>query len=186
MKIALFGGAFDPPHLGHQQITALLLKENIVDEVWYVPVRQHPFSKQLQTTDEHRLAMLRLIQQPGTRTETYELENDEVSLSYITLRTLSNRHPEHTFSWVIGSDNLKDFHKWDFYTQMLQEFTFYVYPRAGYAFEPLYEGMVSLREMPEVAVSSTEVRAHIKAGQSIDSLVDARVAAYIAEHQLYR
>jgi nicotinate-nucleotide adenylyltransferase len=186
MNIALFGGAFDPPHLGHQQVAAALLAKKIVDEVWYVPVKQHPFSKQLRTTDDHRLAMLDLIQQPGTRTEMYELENDEVSLSYITLKNLSTTYPEHTFSWVIGSDNLKDFHKWDFYQEMLQEFTFYVYPRAGYVFDPVYPGMIPLKDMQEVVVSSTEIRNRIENGQSIDSLVDARVAAYIAQHQLYQ
>lgn len=186
MKIALFGGAFDPPHVGHQQVAQALLANKIVDEVWFVPVKQHAFGKQLKTTDEHRLVMLQLIALPSTKIETYELENDEISLSYITLRTLSERYPMHTFSWVIGTDNLADFHKWDFYEEMLQEFVFYVYPRAGFPFEPLREGMVALREMLEVAVSSTDVRQAVASGQPIDTFVDPAVAAYIADQQLYR
>lgn len=186
MNIALFGGAFDPPHLGHQQVVNSLLTNHIVDEVWFLPVKQHAFGKQLQVADEHRLAMLQLIQQPGTKVELYELENDEISLSYVTLRALSQRYPMHTFSFVIGTDNLADFHKWDFYEEMLQEFRFYVYPRAGFPFEPLRDGMVALHDMPAIAVSSTDIRYAIAHGDSIDHLVDPAIAAYIADNQLYR
>lgn len=186
MKVTLFGGAFDPPHLGHQQVTQALLENNLTDSVWYVPVNQHPFGKQTQTTDQHRVAMLELIAQPNTRIETFELTNDEPSLSYVTLRSLSTRYPEHTFTWVIGSDNLPDFHKWDFYEEILSEFGVFVYPRAGFPFQPLYKGMTPMEKMLEVAVSSTEIRERLSTKQSIDTLVDPKVAAYIAQHQLYR
>lgn len=186
MHIVLFGGAFDPPQLGHQQVTKALLASPGIDEVWYVPVKQHPFGKQLQTTDHHRLAMLQLIQVPRTRLETFEFNHDEASLSYITLRTLSTEHPEHSFSWVIGSDNLAEFHKWDFYEQILSEFGVYVYPRAGFPLQPLYEGMIPMEHMPEVAISSTDVRARLAAGHPIETLVDPQVAAYIADNHLYR
>ena len=65
MKIALFGGGFDPPHLGHQFITQTLLERQIVEEVWYVPVKQHPFGKQV-SADQHRVAMLKLIKPTDT------------------------------------------------------------------------------------------------------------------------
>jgi nicotinate-nucleotide adenylyltransferase len=186
MNIALFGGAFDPPHLGHEQVVAALLDNHIVDEVWYVPVRQHPFSKPLQATDQQRTEMLQLLSRPSTRIETYELASSEISYAYFTLQAMAQQHPAHTFSWVIGSDNLQAFHKWGFYESILEKFTVYVYPRAKFPMEPLYDGMVPLTSMPEVEISSTLIREKLIADQPVEGLVNAEVAAYIANHQLYR
>lgn len=186
MKIALFGGAFDPPHVGHQQVARALLTNAIVDEVWFVPVKHHPFSKPLQATDQQRVEMLQLIVEPHMRIESYELASPEVSYAYYTLQALAKQYPHHSFSWVLGSDNLPAFHKWGFYEQLLEKFTVYVYPRTGSPFEPLYDNMIPLTTMPEVEASSTKVRERVKAGQPIDDLVTASVAAYIADHQLYR
>lgn len=186
MQIALFGGAFDPPHLGHQQVAQALLTNNIVDEVWFVPVKHHPFSKPLRASDQQRIEMLQLMLEEKMRIETYELTSPEVSYAYYTLEALAQQYPQHTFSWVLGSDNLQAFHKWGFYEQLIEKFTVYVYPRTGSPFEPLYDNMVPLVTMPEVVASSTKVREHIKVGQPVTDLVTAEVAAYIADHQLYR
>lgn len=184
MHIALFGGAFDPPHLGHQQVVTAMLEGKIADEVWYVPVKNHPFDKQM-TAAEHRVAMLELLQQPKTRIERYELEHPGISFTYDTLETLSAQQPRDTFSFIIGSDNVLNFHKWGQFEKLL-EYCFYVYPRAGFSFEPLYKNMVPLREMPTVEVSSTQVRESVRAGEPIAGSVAPEVEEYIEEHQLYR
>src|SRR5689334_22148241 len=108
MKICLFGGAFDPPHLGHQRIAAEIIAQNLADEVWFVPVKTHSFGKPM-TDPQQRLAMLQLIQLPHTKIETYELEQTGVNYTFNTLEALAKRYPEHEFSWVIGSDNLEKF-----------------------------------------------------------------------------
>lgn len=190
MTIALFGGAFDPPHLGHQQVVSTLIDNWIVDQVWYVPVNRHPFSKKMLAI-RHRVAMLKLIKRNSVRVELYETKQTGISYTYDTLDYLANKYPQHKFCWVIGSDNLKDFHKWDDsrglgYEEMLSKYRFYVYARSGYELEPLYPGMVSLTEVKEVVVSSTEIKEKVKAGQPISNLVDPKVEVYIREHQLYK
>lgn len=185
-KIALFGGGFDPPHIGHQKITTHMLDHHIVDEVWYVPVKNHPFGKKV-LPDADRLAMLDLILDPSqkTRIETYELSRPEMSYTFLTLEHLTQKHPHHQFSWIIGTDNLANFHKWTAIHPMLLKYPFYVYPRAGFPFEPMYEGMISLKDAAEVTVSSTEIRKKIAKGQTIAGLVDPRVEEYIQKHKLY-
>ncbi|MBU1885607.1 nicotinate (nicotinamide) nucleotide adenylyltransferase [Patescibacteria group bacterium] len=184
MKVALFGGAFDPPHLGHQRVAEEMIKHRVADEVRFVPVKNHAFDKKMSSA-EHRLAMCGLITNGQIRVETYELDNTGVSYSHKTLRALSAAEPENEFFWVIGSDNLASFHKWGDYQQLLAEFRIYVYPRQKYSMEPLRKGMVVLSDMPEVAVSSTLVREKIKTGESVIKLADEKIVKYIKENGLY-
>ncbi|OGJ37214.1 MAG: nicotinate (nicotinamide) nucleotide adenylyltransferase [Candidatus Pacebacteria bacterium RIFOXYB1_FULL_39_46] len=190
MKIVLFGGAFDPPHLGHQHITQILLNQQIADEVWYVPTKEHPFSKSMSPV-VHRLAMLKLIiNNPRIKIEKYELEKGGISYSRDTLDYLSNKYPQHSFAWIIGSDNLPDFHKWGDsqgrdYQDLLDHYRFYVYPRKNFALKPLYKNMIPLEQMKEIEVSSTVVRQNVKQSQPITKLVDPLVKEYIHTHHLY-
>jgi len=190
MQIILFGGAFDPPHLGHQQVTQSLLEQNITEEVWYVPAKEHPFSKEMSPA-RHRLAMLELIiADPRIKIEHYELDKEGISYSRDTLDYLSAKYPEHSFSWVVGSDNLPDFHKWGDsqgrgYQDLLANYRFYVYPRKGFPMKPLYDNMAPLTNVKEVVASSTEAREQVKANQPIDQLVDPAIADYIQAHDLY-
>jgi nicotinate-nucleotide adenylyltransferase len=189
MRIVLFGGAFDPPHLGHQQVAAGLLEANLADQVWFVPVKTHSFAKTM-TAPEHRLKMLQLIQLANTKIETYELDQTEINYTFNTLDALAIKYPDHTFSWVIGSDNLAKFHLWGDRTgrnfqQLLNNYQFFVYPRHGFPFEPLYSGMIPLRDFPEVTVSSTQVRQMVAQGQSLTGFVAPLVANYIQTQGLY-
>lgn len=189
MQIALFGGAFDPPHKGHHQVTRTLLDRKIVDEVRYVPVHQHPFGKKI-TANAHRLAMLQLIidADPRIKIENYELSKAGPSYTIDTLRHFHSTQPEHTWSFVIGSDNLPQFNLWDDYLEIVRDYTVYVYPREGSPFEPLLPGMVPLTDFPTVTACSTQIRAWLAAGEPIAGLadqVDQPVLEYIQLHRLY-
>lgn len=190
MHVVVFGGAFDPPHLGHQAIAENILAMGVADEVWFVPVREHSFLKHL-SAPQHRLAMLQLMVPKRCRIETYELETEGVNYTFNTLDALRAKYPQHQLSWIIGSDNLAQFHTWGDahgrdYTQLLAQYRFYVYPREGYAFEPLYEGMIPLPDMPMVTVSSTQVRAAIESGLPYKHLVSPAIEHYIATNKLYQ
>ncbi len=191
MEIVLFGGAFDPPHLGHLEITTHLLETQLADEVWLVPVGEHDFDKDM-TQAEHRVKMLEMLVddlpdklQNKVKLETCEIEREGVSHTYETLTQLSEQYPEHRFSWLIGADNLAKFHLWKDFKPMLSEFLFYVYPRQNYSMVPLYTGMMPLADVKQVKVSSTEVRQKIVAGQSIKNLVLPKISDYIRKQQLY-
>jgi nicotinate-nucleotide adenylyltransferase len=131
-----------------------------------------------------------IVDDQRIKIEHHELEKEGISYSRDTLDFLSAEYPQHTFAWVIGSDNLTDFHKWhdnqgrDF-KDLLHHYPFYVYPRQGFPLDPLYDNMVPLKKVTEIAVSSTEVRDRVKAGQSIEHLADPAVAEYIHAQHLY-
>ena len=200
MRITLFGAAFDPPHLGHQQIAVSLLKENLTDAVWLIPVKEHPFGKRLASVAD-RLAMTRLLarsiqvelsdgnkvnNKQAVRVETFELDVPGISYTFRTLLSLSAKYPEHQLSFVIGSDNLVTFHKWDQYEAMLAQVPFFVYPRHGFLFKPLYQGMTPMPNMEEVEISSTWVREQLKIGENIAEMVPSSIVKYIVDHKLYR
>ncbi|NCN82385.1 MAG: nicotinate (nicotinamide) nucleotide adenylyltransferase [Candidatus Pacebacteria bacterium] len=184
MNVTLFGGAFDPPHLGHQAIAIELVAQQLADEVWFLPVKMHAFEKDL-SSEVHRLAMLELLQIPHTRVELAELEQTTTNYTYQTLTALAAKYPEHTFNFVIGSDNLKKFHLWDEYQKLITEFPFFVYPRAGYLLDPLYRNMKVIPKVQPVLVSSTQVRECVAAGKSISDLVHPFVERYIQNNNLY-
>ena len=186
MKIAIFGGAFDPPHNGHQQIVLELLRQQLADQVWLVPVKNHPFAK-IVTPDQHRLAMLKVLAPDERRIKInqFELEQEGISYTYKTLRAFSQVHPNQQFSFVIGSDNLIGFKKWDQSDKLIDSFPFWVYPRQGYPLELLQSNMTVMEGVREVDVASTDVRQAIRAGELIEKLVPVPIAAYILKHQLY-
>lgn len=193
--IALFGGSFDPPHSAHQHIPLFLLKNKFAQQVWYVPVKHHPFGKTV-SSDTDRLAMLELLvtrlknEHPEFAAqlciETHELEANQTSYTIDTLEGLAAKFPQYEFRWVVGSDNLAKFNQWDRYQDILHKFGVFVYPRENYPAEPLLPGMVFLLNAPIVKVSSTQVRTQVKGQQPVTALVLPEVAEYIAEHDLYQ
>ncbi len=200
MRITLFGAAFDPPHLGHQQIAVSLIKEKLTDAVWLVPVKEHPFGKKLAPVDD-RLAMANLLadsirqaingkselsSEQLVRVETFELDEPGTSYTFRTLTTLAEQYSQDQFSFVIGSDNLATFHQWDQFEALLAQFSVFVYPRQGFQFEPLYSGMIPMAQMAEVNISSTQIREKLKRGESIVEMVPASIGEYIDQQGIYR
>jgi len=193
MKITVFGGAFDPPHYGHQQIIASLFKQGMADEVWLVPTGVHDFDKKMQSA-QHRIAMLKLLIaefEPALKSkikiETCELNRTGVSQTYDTLTELASQHPEHLFAWIMGSDNLAKFHLWENYDRMLAEYPVYIYPRFGFDLQPLYQGMIPLSGVEQIKVSSTLIKEKLaqQAQQDLVKLLPSSILAYLQTNKLY-
>jgi nicotinate-nucleotide adenylyltransferase len=185
MRIALFGGSFNPPHVSHQLACAYVLAtaRPAVDEVWMVPTFKHPFDKQLASYAD-RVAMCERAAAPfGGRVKVSRIEESLGGESYTlnTVQTLMAQHPGVRFSLVIGADLLAELDRWHRWPELEKLIEIIVVGRGGH---PGGGG-----GGPEVAlppVSSTEVRARLAAGDAVDSLVDARVIDYIREKGLYR
>ncbi len=184
MHILLFGGSFDPPHKGHQTIVQTVLHRKIAQQVWYVPCFQHPFTKNISIA-HHRIEMLKLIQTEKTQLCVYEIEKASVSYSVDTLSYLHDLYPDNSFSWLIGSDLLPDFHKWKDYQTLLNHYPAYVYPRSRYPLSPLYRNMIVLENVQPMTISSQTVRLAISTRQAWEDMVDLKVAGYIKKHKLY-
>lgn len=184
MKISLLGGAFNPPHLGHVLIAQQVLDFTDTDEVWFLPNYDQIPPKPVESV-KHRLAMTRLLSLSRTRVSTLEIDH---TLDGDTIHLLPNLPKEHTFRFIIGSDQLPTFHLWGRYEELLKRIEFLVFPRYGFPNEPLRPHMRLVTDplLVGMNISSTKVRERVRSGLSIDQFVPAAVAAYIQEHGLYR
>lgn len=189
MKIALFGGSFDPPHVAHQMACLYVLETYDVDELWMVPCFQHPFDKRL-LPFAHRVAMCELAAQAlggRVRVSTVEEELAGPSFTLTTVKALLQRHPEHEFQLMIGADLLRERERWHGAAELLSLVRFIVLGRAGVEGGPLHPGRDLFHdgglELP--AVSSTLVRSHLAAGTPPSAWLSRSVLAYIREHDLY-
>ncbi|HWJ56125.1 MAG TPA: nicotinate (nicotinamide) nucleotide adenylyltransferase [Vicinamibacterales bacterium] len=180
MRVALFGGSFNPPHVAHQMVALYVLETAPVDEVWFVPAYEHAFGKPLAPFAD-RLSMCELAAaalRPRVRVSAVEGEIGGRSLTLRTVRRLSELHPEHTFSLVIGSDLQGDIASWYGGDELQRTVPFIVVGRPG---SPSPPGGVSIPD-----VSSSAVRAALAAGKSVDELVPRAVLDYIVRKGLYQ
>lgn len=184
MNISLFGGAFNPPHLGHLMIAQQVLDFTDTDEVWFLPNYNQSPPKPVASTED-RLAMTRLLSIPKTKVSTIEIDN---KLDGETIHILPFLSKEHTFSFIIGSDQLPTFHFWQDWKILLQTMPFWIFPRYGYPNEPLYEGMKVISDEYLIGsnISSTKIRERVARGLSIDQFVPQVIAGYIQNHGLYK
>jgi nicotinate-nucleotide adenylyltransferase len=189
MHITLFGGAFDPPHLGHIKVVQNFLKENLTQKVVFLPVKEHNFSKEMRDA-ALRLRMLELVVEKNfvdlpVEVSDFELKQTGVSYSFATLEQLSSLNPGTKFSFLIGSDNLRGFPKWDNYQDLLAKYQVFVYPRAGFDFTGLLPGMVALESLPQMKVSSELVKENLHNRKMVENLLTPEVGEYITKNHLY-
>jgi nicotinate-nucleotide adenylyltransferase len=181
MRIAIFGGSFNPPHVAHQLVCTHVLAtaRPSVDRVLMVPTFKHPFDKQL-APYEDRVKMCELAAEPFCEHVAVSRIEEELGGESYTLRTvqaLSERHPNVEYALVIGADLLEERARWHKFDELEKLVPFIVVGRVGH---PGPGGV----ELPNV--SSTEVRERLRRGESIDHLVAAGIEDYIAARRLYR
>ena len=135
-RIALYGGAFDPPHLAHLFTVVYLLGRADVDAVWLVPTADHVFGKRM-APFAAREAMLRtMLDAAGIAGQVticpIETERSGPSRTFDTLTLLAERHPEHRFCWVLGADNLTESHRWYRFDDLVARWPLIVLGRPGH------------------------------------------------------
>lgn len=184
MNIGIFGGVFNPPHIGHLMIARQVLDFTDIEEIWFLPnYGQHPPKPHVAPVAD-RLAMTKLLKLPKTRVSTIEID---YKLDGNTINLLPYLPKEHAYTFLMGSDWLPYFTQWGQWEELLERLPFLVFPRAGHPMEPLYKNMTPLDDPLLVVtnISATKVRERVKAGLSVDQLVPREIAAYIKKHGLY-
>ncbi len=200
-RILLFGGTFDPPHRAHTELPPLVADQLDCDRLIYIPTSANPLKDDRPTDARHRLKMLRLAIEsvPGAEIDPVELEQAGPSYTVNTLRALRERYgPEVDLRLLIGSDQAANFHRWHEARTILQLARPAVMLRPPADHESLRRDLSDhwsekevadwLRcavEVPEVAVSATEIRRRLQAGEPVDDLLAPAVADYIRRHGLY-
>jgi nicotinate-nucleotide adenylyltransferase len=170
ITVGLFGGSFNPPHVGHVLSIAYALSAGLVERVVAVPVFAHALGKSLAPFPE-RLAMARLAFEwiPGVEVSDLEQELGSPSRTLRTIEALSSRHADWQLRLIVGSDILGELHQWHAYAQIERLAPPLILPRPGAA-HTAFEGA---RILPDV--SSTEVRAYLGAAAQGDADADARL-----------
>jgi nicotinate-nucleotide adenylyltransferase len=180
VQVALLGGSFNPPHVGHLMAAQYVHATQDVDEVWLMPTFRHPFGK-VTVPFEHRVRMCeRLCQETSGWLKTSEVEREvgKDGRTVDTLDFLQARHPELRFSLIIGSDILKDLPYWKEYDRIQRMARVLVLHRAGH---PATEAVGP----PLALASSTEIRERLARGEVPGDVVPRAVLAYAREHRLY-
>ena len=189
-RIGLFGGSFDPPHIGHLVIAEMARRSMDLDIVYFVPAYIPPHKKGSHpTTAGDRLAMTRLSVQGNAKLKVSDLELRRKGVSYTvdTVRAFRKRFPAAELFLIIGSDSLRQFHSWKSPGEILSEVSLIVYrrPRSVRTNARFHSAKVSFIKGPLMEISSSDIRKRMQKGKSIRYLVRDNVLSFIKKKKLY-
>jgi nicotinate-nucleotide adenylyltransferase len=193
MRIGIMGGTFDPVHIGHLLAAESARESAGLDEVWFMPTCVPPHKRSAPAADaRHRLRMVELAIQghPDFRACPLEIEKGGTSYTYETVRLLKERHPEDEFYYIIGADMVQYLPNWAKIEELAQQIRFIGLRRPGYEWNPgeLPEWIaraVIPADMPQIGVSSTEIRRMLAQGRSLRYVLPEAVRLYVKEQGLY-
>jgi len=187
MKIAILGGRFDPPHIGHFLVAEQVLDfRKDIDKVLLIPAFEHQWKPTI-ASPQDRIEMLKSFVGPRIEISDVEIKRGGVSYSIDTVRTVKKETGAEIF-WIVGSDILSEFHRWKKTEDLLKLATFLIFPRDPHALPKVIpEGfeVICSTKLLTTNFSSTLLRERVKQGKSIKNLVPEDVEKYIKEHNLY-
>jgi nicotinate-nucleotide adenylyltransferase len=195
-RVVVFGGTFDPFHLGHLAVAEQSREGVLADETWVVPAGMPPLHGPVLASAADRLAMCRAAVEARPRIVALDLELRRPGPSYTvdTMRDLGAAHPGVQLWVVLGADAARQIIGWHGAGELLAAYHFVLVNRAGEA--PVrHAEAISLGFRPERTrvvgidspnVSATEIRRRVAAGESLAGLVSPAVTAIIEERGLYR
>ena len=189
MKIGLFFGSFNPIHNGHLIIANYICEVTDLDKVWLVVSPQNPLKqKEALLKEQDRLHLINLALENNTSLKASNIEFKLPRPSYTidTLIYLKEKYPQHTFSLIMGSDNLATLHKWKNYQLLLDGYEILVYKRRGFDENPYPNNRVRMLDFPYLDISATFIRDNIKQGISMQFFLPEGVWEYIKVNNLYR
>ncbi|MBA3847066.1 MAG: nicotinate-nicotinamide nucleotide adenylyltransferase [Planctomycetes bacterium] len=176
MRIALFGGSFDPPHLGHVLAAAYAYTVAPIDAVWVLPARVHPYAKDLAPYAQRRaLCDAAFARLPFVQVRDDELDNPH-GFTFDLVERLAAKHPGWRWSLIGGTDTSTDLPNWHRGAELARMVDVIVVPRRGY-------DEAHPAALPEI--SSTSVRAALARGEDITSMVPPAVAELIRSNRWY-
>lgn len=190
MKIGLFFGSFNPIHTGHLIIANYLQQTTDLDKVWLVVSPQNPLKNKdtlLNEYDRLHLINLAIEDNPNLAVSNIEFSLPKPSYTIDTLTYLSEKHPQHQFCLIMGSDNIETLHKWKNYEQIMAKYPIYVYKRRGSDANPYSDNPnVTMLDFPFIDISATFIREGINKGISMQYFLPTKVWNYIKEMDLYK
>lgn len=213
MRIGIFGGSFNPPHMGHINSLQIVQKKAGLDRIHVVPNMKNPLKVQVEgPTPEQRLEMVRLaLSSYGEKfvVDEREIKRGGVSYTIDTIREIAKENPGAQLVLILGADHLESFHQWKGYREILKEADVIFTTRPGFDvpdsvedcpgflkdlvaeadfnFLELTTGRsVQFFSLKDVEVSSSELRKWLRSGRPVAKFLPLAVESYIREQELYR
>jgi nicotinate-nucleotide adenylyltransferase len=189
MRIGIFGGTFDPPHVGHLIVASDACVALELDRLILVPSADPPHKRGAVTgTPEQRLEMVRAAvrDDPRFAVDDLELRREGASYTVDTLRALRSRYPEAELFFLVGVDQMRELHSWREPREVARLARLSVVTREGDtpdADSPFEHTVVPVTR---IDLSATDIRRRIREGKSVRYLVTEEVAGMIEEFGLYR
>ncbi|MCX7944829.1 MAG: nicotinate (nicotinamide) nucleotide adenylyltransferase [Deltaproteobacteria bacterium] len=185
MKIGIFGGSFDPPHIGHMMACLYVLTTTDIQKIWLLPSYRHPFNKNM-SSYEMRVKMCEISSTIfGDKVEVKRFEeelaqnNNGPIYTIDVLRFIRDKFRDYTFYLVIGSDILNEIERWKEYNKIEDYAKILILIRRGVDPAEDYKAI-----LPDI--SSTLIRENIQKGIPITGLVCKNVIKFIEENELYK
>ncbi len=183
MRIGLYGGSFDPVHIGHTAVAKKAKEQFDLDKVIFIPTGNMPHKKGCKASDEDRIEMLRLATDcDGFEISDYEVKREQISYSADTVEYFKSIYPDDEMFFIIGGDSYAYIDKWYQPERIFENSTVVVYPRNN---EEVLPPAVKL-DVLQVCVSSSEIREKINLGENVSNLLKKEVFDYIIENNLYQ
>lgn len=192
MKIGIFGGTFNPPHIGHLIVADTVRDEIELDKIFFIPsfISPHKLDEKDEIS-EHRFNMTRLAVEGNKNFECLdiELKRKDVSFTIDTLTYIQKNLSKDTLYLIIGMDNYLTFHTWKNFEKILDVVTLVVMNRPHYTPEinpNLPPKKIFFASVPNIGISSSDIRERIMRGESVAYQLPSKVLDYIELHGLYK
>ncbi|MPQ32732.1 nicotinate-nucleotide adenylyltransferase [Clostridium estertheticum] len=199
MKKAIFGGTFDPIHIGHIHIAYEALYSLKLDKILFMPAGNPPNKLNKQITDSkirYDLVNKAIEGEINFEISDYEINKKENSYTYETIELFSKLQSNTEWYFLIGADSLIDLNNWKNVDRLLNGCRLVVYNRAGFALEKIlkqkksleskYHNKIIFLDMPIIDISSTRIRESIKEGRNINYLLPKGVEKIVEKLKLYK
>ena len=188
-KIGLYFGSFNPIHIGHLAIANYIVEYTNLNQIWFVITPHNPLKKkETLLSDKQRFYMVNLAveDEPRFKASSVEFSLPKPSYTINTLTYLKEKYPDNEFGLIMGGDNLENIHKWKNFSEILENYPIFVYPRPKT--NPLMpeKGEIHLVDAPLMEISASFIRNAIKSGKDIRYFLPERVFQYIDEMNIYK
>jgi nicotinate-nucleotide adenylyltransferase len=190
LKIGLYFGTYNPIHIGHMAIANYMVEFTDIDQLWFVVSPHNPHKKKNNLLNDYdRLEMVHLAVDDDHRFRVSDIEFYMPKPSYTidTLVYLEDKFSNHNFKILMGSDNLKSFHKWKNHETIVGNYGVIVYPRPGFD-KSIYKSHknITITDAPLMEISSTFIRNAIKEGKDVKHLLPPKVWEYVDKMGFYK
>jgi nicotinate-nucleotide adenylyltransferase len=189
MNIGLYFGSFNPVHSGHLIIANHILNQTSIERIWFIVSPQNPLKTSATLLNEYdRLHFLQLATENDPRVKVSDIEFNLPKPSYtsITLAHLGEKHPQHQFSLIMGSDSFQNLHKWKNADYIIKNYPVLAYLRPGFEINNAIGSKLTIVDAPLLQISATQIRQLIKTRKSIRYMMPDKVREEIEKGNYYR